>query len=100
MQQQNRHIKRLGRLFIVSLGLIWLPAFAGAGDIPALTDAIQGLVDILTGTTAKLLAVVAVAGVGYLYISGHLSLKHAAYIGLGIGVIFGAPDIAAALGAG
>ena len=94
---KNKKLTKM--ILIIALMTMTVPAFAD-GDIPALTDAIQGLIDILTGTTAKLLAVVAIAGVGYLYISGHLSLKHAAYIGLGIGVIFGAPDIAVVLGAG
>lgn len=100
MEKMNMKKTTLIKIFLLtSLMAINIPAFA-TGDITALTDAIQGLIDILTGTTAKLLAVVAIAGVGYLYISGRLSLQHAAYVGLGIGVIFGAPDIASMLGAG
>ena len=73
-------------------------AFA-SGDVSSLTTALQGLVDILTGKTAKLIAILAIAGTGYLWISGKLSLRHAAVVGLGIGVIFGASEIATLLGA-
>lgn len=86
--------------WIMTLLVCWcLPAFADSGDIPALSTALQGLVDILTGTDAKLLAVVAIAGVGYFWLSGKISLKHAVYICLGIGIIFSAPQIAQMLGA-
>ena len=84
---------------IVLLGGWCLPAFADSGDIPALSTALQGLVTILTGTDAKLLAVVAIAGVGYFWLSGKITLKHAVYICLGIGIIFSAPQIAEMLGA-
>ncbi len=79
-------------------GLMSTPAYAS--EVGALTTAVQGLVDILTGTTAQLIAVVAIAGIGWSWSAGHLSLKQASTIALGIGVIFGAPEIASLLGAG
>ena len=89
----------ISKWIIALLGGWCLPAFADSGDIPALSTALQGLVTILTGTDAKLLAVVAIAGVGYFWLSGKISLKHAVYICLGIGIIFSAPQIADMLGA-
>lgn len=89
------------RILIPGLLLFLLPmnAFA-AGDVGTITVALNALVDILTGTTAKLIATIAIAGVGYFWLMGKLSLKHAGMVALGIGVIFGAPQIANLLGAG
>ncbi len=88
------------RLLVLVFGIWMCPmsAFA-AGDVSTLTTALQGLIDILTGTEAKLLATLAIAGVGYFWLSGRLCLKNAAMIGMGIGIIFGAPQIASLLGA-
>lgn len=79
-------------------GLMSTPAYAS--EVGTLTTAVQGLIDILTGTTAQLIAVVAIAGVGWAWTANHLSLKQASTITLGIGIIFGAPEIAVLLGAG
>ena len=89
----------LSKWMIALLSGWCVPVFADDGDIPALSTALQGLVTILTGTDAKLLAVVAIAGVGYFWLSGKITLKHAVYICLGIGIIFSAPQIAEMLGA-
>lgn len=78
--------------------LMSTPAYAS--EVGTLTTALQGLVDILTGTTAQLIAVVAIAGIGWAWTAGHLSLKQASVITMGIGIIFGAPEIASLLGAG
>jgi|GEM_PF-2843928 type IV secretory pathway VirB2 component (pilin) len=89
------------RLFIVVLGfLIVSNAAFAAGDIPTITTALEGILSILTGKSAKLIATLAIAGVGYYWLSGRLSLKYATIIGVGIGIIFGAPQIASMLGAG
>lgn len=77
-----------------------LSSFAAGGDIPTITQALQSLVDILTGTAARLMAIIAIAAVGYLWLTGRLSLKHAVVVGLSVGIIFGAPTIAGMLGAG
>jgi type IV secretory pathway VirB2 component (pilin) len=88
-------------LLPLMLGAASLPAatFAAGGNVATITTALQALIDILTGTTAKLIATLAIAGTGYFWLSGRLSLKQATTIGLGIGVIFGAPQIATLLGA-
>lgn len=74
------------------------PAYAS--EVGTLTTALQGLVDILTGTTAQLIAIVAIGGIGWAWVTGHMCLKTASIITIGIGVIFGAPEIASLLGAG
>ncbi len=91
---KNHVIYLVGLIFLLAPDLVF-----ASGDVSTITTALQGIIDILTGTSAKLLATLAIAGTGYLWLSGRLSLKHAAMIGLGIGIIFGAPQIAALLGA-
>lgn len=90
-------MKNFTTITITLLALCALPAYAS--EVGALTVALQGLVDILTGRTANLIAVLAVAGVGWAWLTGHLSLKQAATIAIGMGIIFGAPEIAGLLGA-
>lgn len=72
----------------------------GGGEVPSITNALQALVDVLTGTTARLMAIIAIAAVGYFWLAGRLSLRHAVTTGISIGIIFGAPTIAHLLGAG
>ncbi|GAB4223616.1 MAG: TrbC/VirB2 family protein [Gammaproteobacteria bacterium] len=72
-------------------------AFSGT-DVSTVGSALQGLIDILTGRIARLLAILAVTGVGYGTLCGSLAVKHAVYVCLGIGIIFGAPSIVQLLG--
>lgn len=113
MTKFTRNVTRaIRRCLIPGLALFALPlsdAFGGhlgvqlglgsGGEVPSITNALQALVDILTGTTARLMAIIAIAAVGYFWLSGRLSLKHAVTTGISIGIIFGAPSIASVLGA-
>lgn len=65
---------------------------------PALASAnveglLQNVVDMLTGNTARLLAVLAVVIVGILWMFGLFDLRRAAIVVLGIVVVFGAAEI-------
>ena len=65
---------------------------------PALASAnveglLQNVVDMLTGNTARLLAVLAVVVVGILWMFGLFDLRRAAIVVLGIVVVFGAAEI-------
>jgi len=71
-------------------------SLAAAG--PALAAAnveglLQNVVDLLTGNTARLLAVLAVVIVGVLWMFGLFDLRRAAIVVLGIVVVFGAAEI-------
>jgi len=66
------------------------PAFAQAANIEGL---LQNVVDMLTGNTARLLAVLAVVIVGVLWMFGLFDLRRAAIVVLGIVVVFGAAEI-------
>jgi type IV secretory pathway VirB2 component (pilin) len=75
------------------------PAYAQAGNVSTITNSLQGLIDIMTGKTATLLAIIAIAGIGFLWMTGKISINKAAIVCMGIGVIFGAPKIVSLLGA-
>ena len=65
------------------------PAFASAN----VEGLLQNVVDMLTGNTARLLAVLAVVVVGILWMFGLFDLRRAAIVVLGIVVVFGAAEI-------
>ncbi|MET4690706.1 TrbC/VirB2 family protein [Sinorhizobium fredii] len=74
----------------VSLAIVE-PAFAQATG--GIESVLQNIVDMLTGNIAKLLATIAVIIVGIAWMFGYLDLRKAAYVVLGIGIIFGASEI-------
>lgn len=78
----------------VFLGLMVLSpeAFAQVGGGPW-TGTLQQIVDILTGTAARLFAIICVAGLGFAALTGRLSFFWAGSIIGGIVIIFGAPTI-------
>lgn len=74
------------------------PAFAqSAGGIETV---LQNIVTLLTGNVAKLLATIAVIIVGIAWMFGYLDLRKAAYVVLGIGIIFGASQIVSTISGG
>ncbi len=84
---------------IALLGVIALSGTAQAADIlgglggSPIERALQTVVDILTGTPARLTAIIAVAAFGYSMYTGHISLRWGVSIILGIAIIFGAAEI-------
>ena len=84
-----RHASAAGAIALTSLMLLAQPAFAQA-DVEGL---LQNVVDMLTGNTARLLAVLAVVVVGILWMFGLFDLRRAAIVILGIIVVFGAAEI-------
>lgn len=74
------------------------PAYAqSAGGIETV---LQNIVTLLTGNVAKLLATIAVIIVGIAWMFGYLDLRKAAYVVLGIGIIFGASQIVSTISGG
>ena len=74
---------------VFSLTLIE-PSFAQSGGIESV---LQNIVNMLTGNVARLLAIIAVIIVGIAWMFGYLDLRKAAFVVLGIGIIFGATEI-------
>ena len=66
------------------------PSFAQSGGIESV---LQNIVNMLTGNVARLLAIIAVIIVGIAWMFGYLDLRKAAFVVLGIGIIFGATEI-------
>ncbi len=92
MTPRTTRTRRLGAAaaiaVVASLGLVQ-PAFASAN----VEGLLQNVVDMLTGNTARLLAVLAVVVVGILWMFGLFDLRRAAIVVLGIVVVFGAAEI-------
>ncbi len=82
---------------VLSIAMIE-PAFAqSAGGIETV---LQNIVTLLTGNVAKLLATIAVIIVGIAWMFGYLDLRKAAYVVLGIGILFGASQIVSTISGG
>ncbi|WP_375680440.1 MULTISPECIES: TrbC/VirB2 family protein [unclassified Bartonella] len=79
-------------LFIAFIALSE-PAFA-AGDFGKVETALDQLVKALTGNIAKSIATIAVAGIGLAWIAGYVEMRKAFFVCVGIGIVFGAPQIA------
>ena len=73
------------------------PAFAQAGLDPEGSGAIIGAVNwlqgTLLGTVATVIAVIAVAAVGFMMLTGRINWRHGAVVILGCFVLFGAASI-------
>ena len=85
-------VRRLGAAGAIALAaslILVQPAFASAN----VEGLLQNVVDMLTGNTARLLAVLAVVVVGILWMFGLFDLRRAAIVVLGIVVVFGAAEI-------
>ncbi len=89
---------KLGRLLTLTLATIAVPAHAQyAAPDPAGSGPIVGAVNWLQGTmlgnVATAVAVIAVAAVGYLMLTGRINWKYGATVVLGLFILFGAASI-------
>ncbi|MCZ2158925.1 TrbC/VirB2 family protein [Bartonella sp. 220] len=66
------------------------PATNGLGKLDSVLD---NIVKMMTGPTARLIAIICVAAVGIGWMYGFIDLRKAAYCILGIGIVFGAPTL-------
>ena len=84
-------LRRVGAIACLSL----TAAFGAAGPAAAqdVESLLQNVVDLLTGNTARLLAVIAVVVVGILWMFGLFDLRRAGVVILGVIVVFGAAEI-------
>ena len=81
---------------VLSLGLVE-PAFAQSANLEGV---LQNIVTMLTGNVARLLATLAVIIVGVAWMFGHLDLRKAAYVVLGVAIVFGASEVVSTLTGG
>jgi len=68
-------------------------AFAQAALFDSGTNFLQALVDLLTNTWARIIGIIAVIGVGILWMLGRLQWGVAAAVVGGLILVFGAPAI-------
>jgi type IV secretion system protein VirB2 len=61
---------------------------------------LQNIVTMLTGNVARLLATLAVIIVGIAWMFGYLDRRKAAYVVLGVAIVFGASEIVSTLTGG
>ncbi|MGQ3179727.1 MAG: TrbC/VirB2 family protein [Blastomonas fulva] len=95
-------ISRLGLCILMTLGLTSFSAFAqdtladpaGSG---VLVSAVQWLQGTLLGTLATVVAVIAVAAVGFLMLTGRINWRYGATVILGCFILFGAASIVAGI---
>jgi type IV secretion system protein VirB2 len=83
-----------GILFVVQIAgtdLAW--AQDGGGAFAPLLTAVQMIVDFITGPFGRLLAIIAVIGLGFLAFAGRLSWFTAGAVVIGMGLVFGSPAI-------
>ena len=62
-----------------------------------IASAVEWMTTLLSGNVATFLAVIGVAFVGYLFVTGHLAIRQGSRTILGVFVLLGAPIIATGL---
>lgn len=81
-------------LQVVSADVAMAQASGGSGGaFGPLQTAVQMIVDFITGPFGRLMAIIAVIGLGFLAFAGRLSWFTAGAVVIGIGLVFGAPAI-------
>lgn len=86
-----RDFLKIASASTMCLLLFWEPAFAQ--DLAPVNSALEAVVGILTGTAARLIAIIAVVVVGYTAYLGKIPWSWAVSIIAGIVFIFGAATI-------
>ncbi len=66
---------------------------ASGGGLGNLDGVLGNIVTMMTGPTARLIAIICVAAVGIGWMYGFIDLRKAAYCVLGIAIVFGAPAL-------
>lgn len=86
----------LAGMFLAALAST-TPAFAAIPADPAgssvIIDAVNWLQGTLLGTVATVVAVIAVAAVGFMMLTGRINWRHGAVVILGCFILFGAATI-------
>ncbi|WP_375621557.1 TrbC/VirB2 family protein [Bartonella sp. AA97HXZ] len=73
--------------------LSYASSTTGGGGLGNLDGVLGNIVTMMTGPTAKLIAIICVAAVGIGWMYGFIDLRKAAYCVLGIAIVFGAPAL-------
>jgi len=73
------------------------PSLADPGGASPLVAAVQWLEAVALGTIATSIALIAVASIGFLMLTGRLPIRRGATVIAGCFILFGAPTIAAGI---
>ncbi|MEM7781014.1 MAG: TrbC/VirB2 family protein [Pseudomonadota bacterium] len=97
-QLSSKAVVRLSAL----LSALLLPSAAFAQNNPApggdpITTALQWMQSILLGPIATAVAVMAVAGVGFMMLTGRMNWRYGGTVIIGVFIIFGAPRLVATI---
>lgn len=94
-QKRAIHVVGMMSVIIVSQLVTADVAMAQATNqaFAPLQTVVQAVVDFITGPFGRLVAIIAVIGLGFLAFAGRLSWFTAGAVVLGIGLVFGAPAI-------
>ena len=88
----HRHLAALFALVAGAAAHAQAPAYDHAGSGPIL-GAVRWLQGTLLGTVATVAAVIAVAGVGFMMLTGRINWRYGATVILGCFILFGAASI-------
>ncbi|MFM2422823.1 MAG: type secretion system protein VirB2 [Pseudomonadota bacterium] len=83
--------------FVINTALAEL-ALAQSSSFGKVDSVLTKVKDALTGPTARILATIAVAIVGLMWMFGQMDFKRAGSVIVGIGIVFGAAEVVAAFG--
>ncbi len=97
-------LKSLPARFAAFLAILTAPSAAYAQQAPGtagdpVTNALLWMQSILLGPIATTLAVMAIAGVGFMMLTGRMNWRYGATVIIGVFIIFGAPRLVATIGA-
>ncbi|MEM7701819.1 MAG: TrbC/VirB2 family protein [Pseudomonadota bacterium] len=79
-------------LVLITPSLAYAQTNTGGGDNP-LVDALGWMQQILLGPVATSLAVMAIAGVGFMMLTGRMNWRYGGTVIVGVFIIFGAPRL-------
>jgi type IV secretion system protein VirB2 len=106
MSRRRKTSTGKGKAVAATLAGLWAVAQAGAAHAQSLADpqgsgvivrAVQWLQGTLLGTIATVVAVIAVASVGFLMLTGRINWRYGATVILGCFILFGAASIVAGI---
>lgn len=78
---------------IAMMATVFSLAMVEPSSAQGIENVLQNIVNMLQGNVARLLAIIAVIIVGIAWMFGYLDLRKAAFVVLGIGIIFGATEL-------
>lgn len=87
---------RIAALLMLALTPAAASAQNAQGDDP-ITNALLWMQNILLGPVATSLAVMAVAGVGFMMLTGRMNWRYGGTVIVGVFIIFGAPRLVASI---